>query len=72
MFRRCTSRRPTDAEQRRLQDYLAEQRHTFGEDSQAASAVSGNDREKAPPAELAAWTALARVLLNLDEFITRE
>ncbi len=27
---------------------------------------------EASPAEAAAWTALARVLLNLDEFVTRE
>jgi len=25
-----------------------------------------------PPAEAAAWVALARTILNLDEFVTRE
>jgi hypothetical protein len=25
-----------------------------------------------PPADAAAWAALARALLNLDEFVTRE
>ena len=54
-FRLCFARPPTDAELRRLTDFL-----------EAA-------RERAPDnLEFVAWTATARVLMNLDEFITRE
>ena len=42
----------------------------------AASALVKNGtaavNEQLPAAELAAWTAVSNVLLNLDEFITRE
>jgi hypothetical protein len=35
-------------------------------------ALFANRMESAPQAETAAWVELSRVLLNLDEFITRE
>ena len=40
---------------------------------EAAAELSGNHRpETVEPADAAAWTAVARTVLNLDEFITRE
>jgi cytochrome c553 len=83
-FRLCLAREPRPAEARRLSQYLAEQLEEFraapaearafllgesaGRTSQSALAIpAGTDIP-----QLAAWTALARVLLNLDEFITRE
>ena len=56
----CFSRPPSEVELRRLRNFLNNQRAAF----------STNPNEKDAPKS--AWTALARVLLNLDEFITRE
>ena len=71
-FRMCLSREPEAGEVRHLRDYLAAQRVIFDSDPEAAAqfmplAVAGVDR-----VEAAAWVGAASVLLNLDEFITRE
>jgi len=72
-FRTCLARDPRPAEGDRLKKFLTQQRTEF--------VAHLKDAEKLTPAlvpvkanvqEFAAWTALARVLLNLDEFITRE
>jgi len=69
-FRLCLSRNAQPEEAGRLARFLRLQ-----QDSLAAGAVQSLQL-KAPdgvaPAEFAAWTAVARVLMNLDEFITRE
>jgi mono/diheme cytochrome c family protein len=56
----CYSRPPSDLELKRLREFLNAQRTAFAADS----------KDKDPTKS--AWTAVARVLLNLDEFITRE
>ena len=56
-FRLCLAREPGGAELRRLGDLLDGERAAPGADDDA---------------ERSAWTAAARVLLNLDESITRE
>lgn len=56
----------------RLQQFLHEQRLAFAADNHAAKDLLGDMPQEFDPLEQAAWTALARVLLNLDEFITRE
>ncbi|MBC7821239.1 MAG: PSD1 domain-containing protein, partial [Planctomycetaceae bacterium] len=56
----CYSRPPTDFEQRKLREFLNAQRTAFAADPK--------DKDPAK----SAWIAVARVLLNLDEFITRE
>ena len=56
----CYSRPPTDLELRKLREFLNAQRTAFAADP----------KDKDPTKS--AWTAVARVLLNLDEFITRE
>jgi hypothetical protein len=38
----------------------------------AAKLLGTRRPEGVPPAEAAAWVALTRTLLNLDEFVTRE
>ena len=55
-FRLCLARKPSATERARLDDLL---------NRQLAAESGGNVR-------LAAWTTVARVLLNLDETITRE
>ncbi len=72
-FRLCTARKPSDKELQVLKRLLDQQRETFAKEPEQVRALVP---EKPPPgvdaAEFAAWTAAARVLLNLDEFITRE
>ncbi len=72
-YQLCFARDPDQQEADRLLAFVESQRADFLANlpeaklfSQAATA-SGEQL-----AELAAWTAVARVLLNLDEFITRE
>ena len=45
---------------------------SFGKDPKAAEDLFPARVEGVPPAEAAAWVGVSRVLLNLDEFITRE
>jgi hypothetical protein len=44
----------------------------FDSEDLAARDLLQNDVFDGDPAERAAWVALASVLLNLDEFVTRE
>ncbi len=78
-FRRCLSRAPTaDEEATLLNLYRKEAKRFAGE--QTAAAEFTHDDMKHPLAlpagatkeQLAAWTAVSRVLLNLDETITKE
>jgi hypothetical protein len=55
-FRLCLARPPSDAERDRLARYHDEQARIFATEKSA----------------LSPWVGVARVLLNLDEFITRE
>ena len=73
VFRLCLARPPEAKELARLRDYLQWERTRFGSDSKAAEAAAPPQRpDGVSVAEAAAWTAVARVLINLDEFITRE
>ncbi|MGH9802469.1 MAG: DUF1553 domain-containing protein, partial [Blastocatellia bacterium] len=75
-FRLCTGRTPNGFETKRLQTLLEEQRKIFEGRTSAAVYVSASDLTKLPEDidlhKLAPWTMVARVLLNLDETITRE
>lgn len=62
-FRLCLGRAPTAEERPPLANVLAAVRIRFAA-SNTASAVESVDQ--------AAWTQVCRVLLNLDEFVTRE
>ncbi|HEX7901668.1 MAG TPA: PSD1 and planctomycete cytochrome C domain-containing protein [Planctomycetota bacterium] len=66
-FRLCVGRRPTPDEAKTLGDFL--RRQTERMTPERAKELAGV--EGATP-EQGAWTALARVLLNLDETITKE
>ena len=71
-FRRCVSRVPSESEQLLLKQFLSRQRDYFKNHPEEAKAIAAPKDTKAEPAELAAWVALARVLLNMDETITKE
>jgi len=78
-FRRALSRRPTSAEKAELLSLLEKQKHRIAEGWVNASEIATGRNEAATglpkgatPAQLAAYTVVSRVLLNLDETITKE
>ncbi len=66
----CLSRRPDKIEVARLTAFWEAERDAYAGDREAAAALVGEQTGEL--LERAAWVSLARVLLNLDEFITRE
>ncbi len=72
-FLRTVSRVPSDGERERLQDLLAEASDWYREHPLDAEkmALSGSMPD-VPIHERAAWVATARVILNLDESLTRQ
>ena len=67
------ARNPTEYESERLLEFVKNQRTQFENDPAAADLAASKTRpESADEATSATWTAFARVMLNLDEFITRE
>lgn len=77
--RRCLVRTPSPEEAGILRELLNEQKANFSQPDAKPWELAANDPENPPalpegvtPADLAAWTAVSRVLLNLDETITRE
>lgn len=72
-FNAVLARQPSGIEQERLLAFVAAQREHFKADTEDARAAASQSRPKsADEAVSATWTAFARVVLNLDEFITRE
>jgi hypothetical protein len=78
-FRRALSRRPTPNEQRELLALLnKEERHIAEGWVNPLELATGKDEKPvdlpqgATPTQLAAYTVVSRVLLNLDETITKE
>jgi mono/diheme cytochrome c family protein len=78
-FRCCVARKPTAAESAELLGLLGKQKERFRKPDAKPQDLAGDDGkplppvpEGIPPADLAAWTVVARVLLNLDETVTKE
>jgi hypothetical protein len=71
LFRRCLTRPPTPEEAADLLVFLQAQRERCRHKDLDAPALAGG-AAAGDPAEQAAWAALARALLNLDEAITKE
>ncbi|MGH9338635.1 MAG: PSD1 and planctomycete cytochrome C domain-containing protein [Acidobacteriota bacterium] len=73
MFRICLARDPSPSEAQRLRDFYEEQKQILRDETQSAQelfparGVDGIDS-----AQAAVWVAMSRVMLNLDEFITKE
>lgn len=78
-FRRCVSRPPSGDEQRVLRELLKKEQTRFELPNANPWQLAANDPSN-PPAlpegttasQLAAWTVVSRVLLNLDETVTKE
>jgi hypothetical protein len=72
-LRLCLARHPKPAEVQRLVKLAEEQTRRYAEDSAAAAKLvqfaSADRKNAAVSAELAAWTVVANVLMNMDEFI---
>ena len=75
-FRLCTSRAPDEFELNRLQKLLQQEQVRFVGKTAAAVYVAAPDLNNLPADvdlhQVAGWTMVARVLLNLDETITRQ
>jgi Protein of unknown function (DUF1553)/Protein of unknown function (DUF1549)/Planctomycete cytochrome C len=72
-FRLCVSRRPSREELAEVLAYQEKERFRFAADLEAALAVVEEQWEPGIDlADLAAWTMVANVLLNLDETVTKE
>jgi hypothetical protein len=78
-FRRCVARKPSTEETSELLALLARQKERFTKpDAKPLDLISeeGKDLPKLPEgvkaSDLAAWTVVSRVLLNLDETVTKE
>jgi hypothetical protein len=78
-FRRCVARKPTAAESAELLRLLTGQKERFAKSDSRPADLMGSESggaTKLPdgvmPADLAAWTIVSRVLLNLDETLTKE
>jgi hypothetical protein len=75
-FRLCVARSPRDNELQVLQRLYATQLALYQANQSAAAALVKNGAaprpENLPIPELAAWTAISNVMLNLDETLTRE
>ena len=77
LFLATLARRPSTTERDALSRLFQQQQTAFAADPVARQQLLGIT-EDSPESDadnqndLAAWTAVARVILNLDEFITRE
>lgn len=74
VFRRALARSPGDKEKQSLTAFLSAQRDGFKsnpEDAKKLLAIGLKPAPRGEVAELAAWTSVCRVVLNLHETITR-
>jgi hypothetical protein len=78
-FRRCLSRQPTTEEKSELLKLLTKEQERFAWPDAKPWELAAQDPAHPPelpngatPAQAAAWTVVSRVLLNLDETITKE
>jgi hypothetical protein len=70
-FRRVLARQPKPTEVQRLVELFESERMHYEQNSEAATEIAtselGNTDDSVNMAELAAWTVVSNVLLNLDE-----
>ena len=71
-YQLCLSRKPESWEQEKMAGYLTQQKRLLDKDPAAVASLFPAVLEGADRRELAEWVGVSRILLNLDEFITRE
>ncbi len=69
IFRRCLTRPPSETELKRILDYRNAQLARLKKGELDAKQINGSN---VADAEQAAWTLVARAILNLDETITKQ
>jgi mono/diheme cytochrome c family protein len=72
MFEYAVGRPATDVETKRFLQSVDKLRATYEADAESAKQLAPAELPGIPRADAAAWVNVATVLLNLDEFITRE
>ena len=73
LLRSCIARLPTDFEVDRFHELLEQSRDWYAENAEDAKQLAArHSDEQTDPSEAAAWISVARIALNLDEFVTRE
>jgi hypothetical protein len=71
-FRLCATRRPKPAELDRLVSLFNQQLANYKAATPAADQLLKGEARELPAPEMAAWTIVANVLLNLDETLTKQ
>jgi hypothetical protein len=71
-YRVVLGRQPNDREAERMGKLFDDASRGLASDEKTVAALFPNRIEGVPQTEAAAWVEVARVLLNLDEFITRD
>jgi hypothetical protein len=78
-FRRCVSREPDAKEKAALEALLAKEEARYADGQHNPWDLAADDPARPPalpggvtPAQAAAWTVVSRVMLNLDETITKQ
>ena len=75
MFKLCVAREPTAQEAATLSRLLAESLASYRQEAEAAKKMATEPLGPAPAGAdlpmLAAWTTVANVVMNLDEFVMR-
>ncbi len=75
LYRLCTARRASDATIAELVQLFEDQQARYRQDENAAIALVGTEGEMSgqdsSSSDLAAWTIVANLLLNLDEVVTK-
>ena len=74
VFRLCVARQPNDKELKMITDFYNAQLKRLEEKQLDAKKLAMADAHKSgkDAIELAAWTTVARTILNLDETVTKE
>ncbi|MEO8660236.1 MAG: PSD1 and planctomycete cytochrome C domain-containing protein [Bryobacteraceae bacterium] len=71
-FELCLARKADSNESERLLNYFQKQRAILKQEPQASESLFPVDLAGIDRVEAAAWVGVSRVILNLDEFLTRE